>query len=104
MRSRSMFSRLIGRDRRRGQRYWCNTSIRIFFGSSHVDGRGIRISESGMSLFVVADLRVGSRIELEFSSPAFGELVRLPACVRNRAVYLYGIEFTEAFAQTAAAD
>lgn len=99
-----MWKRFLGRDRRRGQRYWCNTSVRVISGGSRVDARGVRISESGMCLFALTDLPVGSRVMLEFASPDSGEPVRLPASIRHRAVYLYGVEFAHTLAQAVAAD
>lgn len=46
-----------------------------------------------MGLFAVANLPVGSQIEVEFPSPASGLRTRLPGTVIHRALYLYGIEF-----------
>lgn len=46
-----------------------------------------------MGLFAVANLAVGSQIEVEFPSPESGLRTRLPGTIRHRALYLYGIEF-----------
>ena len=53
---------------------------------------GVNISDGGMCLFAVAHFRVGSRIEVEFLSPDSGVPNRIPAVVRHRALYLYGVE------------
>ena len=59
-----------------------------------MDAIGINISESGMGLFTVANLGLGSNIEVEFRTPERpASFTRLPAIVRHRALYLYGIEF-----------
>jgi hypothetical protein len=59
-----------------------------------MDAIGINISESGMGLFTVAHLGLGTHIEVEFRRPEKpASFTRLPAVVRHRALYLYGIEF-----------
>ena len=49
-----------------------------------------------MGLFAVANLQVGSQIEVEFPSPESGLKTRIPGTIRHRALYLYGIEFLSA--------
>ncbi len=80
-------------DRRRRKRQWLNTSVQIFTGSSHVDALGINLSDVGMCLFAVANLPLGSQIQVEFLPPRRTERVRVCGTVRHRALYLYGIEF-----------
>lgn len=80
-------------DRRRRQRQILNTSVRVFTNSGCVDALGINISDHGMCLFAAAHLRLKSQIQVEFLPPQSREPVRLPAIVRHRALYLYGIEF-----------
>ena len=80
-------------DRRRQKRQLLNTSVQIFTGSSHVHALGINLSDFGMSLFTIANLALGSEIELEFVSPRCNAPVRVVGTVRHRALYLYGIEF-----------
>jgi threonine/homoserine efflux transporter RhtA len=80
-------------DRRRRKRQWLNTSVQVFAGSTRVDGLGINLSDVGMCLFTIANLPLGSQIQLEFLQPRCAELVRVSGTVRHRAVYLYGIEF-----------
>jgi hypothetical protein len=58
-----------------------------------VDGFGLRVSEGGMYLFAAADLAVGTRVEIEFKKPHAREFSRRSAVIRNRVVYLYGLEF-----------
>ena len=48
---------------------------------------------SVMCLFTIANLPVGSQIEVEFHPPRTKEKVRVAGTVRHRALYLYGIEF-----------
>ncbi len=78
---------------RRWKRQWWNRSVEVFTDSSHVKAIATNISVGGMGLFAVANLRVGSQIELEFDAPQAGKRHRLSGIVRHRALYLYGIEF-----------
>ena len=80
-------------DRRRQKRQLLNTSVQIFTGSSHVHALGINLSDFGMCLFTIANLSLGSEIELEFVPPRCKVPVRVFGTVRYRALYLYGIEF-----------
>jgi hypothetical protein len=80
-------------ERRRWRRHWLKAPVRIFSGAGQVEGFGLRVSEGGMYLFAVADLDVGTRVEIEFTPSHSGEPRRCSAIVRNRVVYLYGMEF-----------
>jgi hypothetical protein len=80
-------------DRRRRQRQLLNTSVQIFTESSRVDALGINLSDSGMCLFAIANLSLGSQIQIEFLPPRGMGRVRVCGIVRHRALYLYGIEF-----------
>lgn len=85
--------KLIRRDRRRWKRYWFNGSIQVWSGNRRIDGIGIQVSRGGMYLFAIADLAVGGEIKVAFTEPSSQERIELKGAVRNRAVYLYGIEF-----------
>ena len=80
-------------DRRRRHRQLLNASVQVFTGSAHVDALGINLSDVGMCLFAIANLPLGSRIQVEFLPPQCKERVRVFGTVRHRALYLYGIEF-----------
>ena len=80
-------------DRRRRKRQLLNTSLQVFTESVHVDALGINLSDVGMCLFAMANLPVGSHIQIEFLPPRSTEPVRVSGIVRYRALYLYGIEF-----------
>lgn len=58
-----------------------------------MDARGVHFSEGGLCLFAAANLPVGSHIKVEFNNPHTDEPVRVRGKVRNRSVYLYGVEF-----------
>ena len=81
------------KDRRRRQRQLLNASVQVFTGSSRVSALGINLSEVGMCLFTIANLSLGSKIEIEFLPPRCSQPVRIDGTVRHRALYLYGIEF-----------
>jgi hypothetical protein len=78
---------------RRSMRHWLNTSVQVFTGSGRIDALGINLSDGGMCLFTVANLDLGSEIQIEFLPPQSEERVRVAGTVRHRALYLYGIEF-----------
>ena len=80
-------------NRRRWTRYSLDAPIRVVSGTTAITGHGIRMSEGGISLFAVVNLPLGSQIKLEFTNPLSRDLVRIRGAVRNRAVYLYGVEF-----------
>jgi len=80
-------------DRRRRQRQLLNSSVQVFTESARIDALGINLSEVGMGLFTLANLPLGSQIQVEFLTPGGKERVRISGTVRYRALYLYGIEF-----------
>jgi hypothetical protein len=86
-------SLLAKRERRRWKRHWFNGSIQVVQGGHSIAGLGIQVSQGGMYLFAIADLPVGSEIEIAFTAPDSREPIRLSGAVRHRAVYLYGVEF-----------
>jgi hypothetical protein len=53
-------------------------------------GRGIEMSEGGMTLYAGVPLKPGDRMELEFQTPGG---VRIAAVVRNRTGFCFGLEF-----------
>lgn len=88
-----IFKRSFKPDRRRQGRQLLNTSVQVFTESAQFGALGINLSDVGMGLFLMANLPLGSQIQVEFRSPRSRELVRVPATVRYRALYIYGIEF-----------
>jgi hypothetical protein len=84
-------------NQRRWQRYPFDASVRVVVDHSAeatvVDGRGVRFSEGGICLFAAANLAVGSQVKVEFRTPRMDEPVQVRGKVRNRSVYLYGVEF-----------
>jgi PilZ domain len=81
------------KNTRRSPRQWLNTSVQIVAESATIDAMGINISHGGMCLFTVANLPVGSQIEVEFVPPRSRRRIRRLATIRHRAVYLYGLEW-----------
>jgi hypothetical protein len=80
---------------RRSPRQWWNSSVDLFTGSAKVKAVGVNISDGGMCLFAIANLHIGSPIEVAFHQTDSREHVRLRGTVRHRALYLYGIEFLD---------
>lgn len=89
------FIGLPNRERRRWKRDWLNTSIRLLTPATEIHGYGITVSPGGMYLFALANLPVGSQVKIEYTSPQSRQLVQIAGTVRNRTVYLYGLEFAE---------
>lgn len=92
-----MFQKFMSRqERRRRTRQLLNTSVRVITTAGAMEAVGINISEGGMGLFTVAHLPIGSRIEVEFRTPdGRASFMRLPAIIRHRALYLYGVQFEQ---------
>ncbi len=84
-------------NRRRWERHPFDVPLRVEVDHSTdkaaVDGRGVRLSQGGICLFAAANLQVGSHVKVEFRNPRTDEPVRVRGKVRNRSVYLYGVEF-----------
>jgi hypothetical protein len=89
-----ILKRTVKPDRRRHQRQLLNTSVQLFTNSTQVDALGINLSDVGMCLFAIANLPLGSQIEVEYLPHRSAERVRVLGTVRHRALYLYGIEFS----------
>lgn len=91
-----MFPRLSPKqDRRHRKRQLLNTSVRVITKLGAMDALGINISEGGMGLFAIANLPLGSHIEVEFrTADGPAPFRRVAATVRHRALYLYGIAFS----------
>lgn len=58
-----------------------------------LDGRGMEVSEGGVCLLMDAELGLGDKIELEFTSPCSGKTIRVRSEVCNRTDYFYGVKF-----------
>ena len=53
------------------------------------------MSEGGIYLFALANLAPGEEIRIEYPASESDEPLSRSGVVRNRAIYLYGIEFSE---------
>jgi hypothetical protein len=82
-------------DKRRWERQWFDVPIRVVadLTDTAVPGRGTKMSEGGMCLFALANLAIGAQIDVELIDSHCGTPVRVSGIVRNRVVYLYGVEF-----------
>jgi len=79
---------------RRWQRHPVELAVRVVprGGDSKfaIQGRGIEISEGGMTLYAGLPLKPGDFMDLEFETPAH---TRISAIVRSRTGYCFGLEF-----------
>jgi hypothetical protein len=60
------------------------------FSTTVVEGRGTEMSEGGMVLYAGILLNPGDLLEIEFDTPTPS---RLPAIVRSRSGFCFGLEF-----------
>jgi len=60
------------------------------FSTTVVEGRGTEMSEGGMVLYAGILLNPGDLLEIEFDTPTPS---RLPAIVRSRNGFCFGLEF-----------
>ena len=88
-----MFFRAQYSPTRRWTRQWWSNSVEVFTPLAHVKALGINISAGGMGMFAVANLPVGSEVEIEFEAPSLRKKHRIRGIIRHRALYLYGVEF-----------
>jgi hypothetical protein len=84
-------------DKRRWERRLVDLTIRVVAdalpGTAVIPGRGTKLSAGGICLFALANLAIGSQIDVELVDSHYVTPVRVSGIVRNRIVYLYGVEF-----------
>jgi hypothetical protein len=84
-------------DKRRWERRLVDVPIRVvaddLTGKGVIPGRGTKMSAGGICLFALANLAIGAQIDVELTDSHRGTPVRVSGIVRNRIVYLYGVEF-----------
>ena len=88
------------RPKRRWPRQKVDVPVRLVLHGYNrtflVEGCGNDLSEGGMLVFAGLQLPVGREVEVEFQLPESSESLRLPATIRDRNRYFYGLEFTAA--------
>jgi hypothetical protein len=90
------FANCDDKQDRRWMRYNLASPLPVVVYSNdqlQVDALGNVIGEGGVSLFVVADLPIGVEVEMLFTYSHSVQPIRMRGVVRNRAAYLFGIEF-----------
>lgn len=89
--------------KRRWPRHKVDVPIRLVLHGYNrtflVEGCGNDLSEGGMLVFAGLQLPVGREVEVEFQLPESSEPLRVPATIRDRNRYFYGLEFTAANAE-----
>jgi c-di-GMP-binding flagellar brake protein YcgR len=90
----------LAENRRRWVRHKADVPVKVLVAEKddtlEIDGRCLQISAGGMCLFAVGNLTPGTQISLEFVDPHSGKADRVQGTVRNRVVYLYGVEYERA--------
>ena len=84
------------RDKRRWEQRLVDMPICVvaddLTGADAILGRGTKMSAGGICLFALANLAMGAQIDVELTDSRCGTRVRVSGIVRNRIVYLYGVE------------
>ncbi len=84
-------------SKRRSIRYKLDVPLRVILHEQDKtlirDGRGTELGEFGMCVLVGMELKLGGKVEIEFTLPYSGEPIRVSGAVRNRIGYRYGCEF-----------
>lgn len=82
------------RSTRRWERMPVDLPVRVVtskgFSTTVVEGRGTEMSQGGMVLYAGILLNPGDLLEIEFDTPT---LTRMPAIVRSRNGFCFGLEF-----------
>ena len=80
--------------KRRWERMPVDLNVRVVtskgFSSTVVQGRGTELSQGGMMLYAGIMLNPGDLLEIEFDTPVNS---KVPAIVRSRDGYCFGLEF-----------
>jgi long-subunit fatty acid transport protein len=61
----------------------------------HGNSRVGQVSETGIGLFIPANLRIRDNAQIEFSLPDSAETIKTKAVVKDRAGFRYVFEFTD---------
>lgn len=82
---------------RRWPRYRIDVPVRVVVQKPDktliVNGRGMELNQGGMCIFAGLELRVGQRVDIEFTPPYKGQPLRARGTIRDRDGYKYGLEF-----------
>ena len=82
---------------RQWPRFKVDFSIKVILtadgSKTAVKGRAHDLGEGGLSIYVVAQLREGQQVQLEFTPPFSRRAVEVPAIVRDHSGYRYGLQF-----------
>ena len=91
------FGHRVNKRARRWVRYKSATRIKIVAAGLEdtptVEGHCVQISAGGMCFFAVGNFDLGDRVNVEFIRPESANSGRVRGIIRNRAVYLYGMEY-----------
>src|SRR5271168_1830423 len=84
-------------DERRWERRPVDVPIRVLAknptGTNVIQDRGTKMSAGGFCLFALANLAIGARIDVELVDSNCDKPIWVSGVIRNRVVYLYGVEF-----------
>jgi PilZ domain len=90
---------ISGIERRRWPRYYFDLHARAVKEmadgkrSAAANARGTAINEGGMAMSADIELEVGDTVEIEFTPPSAGLVVRVRGVIRHASEHYYGVQF-----------
>ena len=80
-------------ERRAAPRYKVELSVTALAGTRSLRGRCCDLSQSGMGLYLNAELEIGETVLLQYELGDGSPPKKVPSVVRNRTGNRYGLEF-----------
>lgn len=82
-------------NRRRWSRFSMEMRVELYPGQRdpRIYGRAVDLSEGGLSILTVDELKLGETIPIAFTIPQTNQLFRFECVVRTHDGYKYGLEF-----------
>jgi c-di-GMP-binding flagellar brake protein YcgR len=82
-------------NRRRWSRIALEMRVELYAGKREprLYGRAVDLSEGGLSILTVDDLRIGEQLPIAFTIPQTNERFQFESVVRTKEGYKYGLEF-----------
>jgi len=82
-------------NRRRWSRFSMEMRVELYAGQREpkVYGRAVDLSEGGISVLTVDELKIGEQLTIAFTIPQTNQPFRFESVVRTKEGYKYGLEF-----------
>lgn len=82
-------------NRRRWSRFPLEMRVELYAGKREpkIYGRAVDLSEGGVSILTVDELKIGEQLPIAFTIPQTNERFQFESSVRTKEGYKYGLEF-----------